>query len=264
MSDDQVLISTRNLADQAITHALIWIERFHKQASTRIIGRLTTSIRDLTRAMQSRDPLLIRSRLEALMSVTEDQEVLLIGNSTPSNAPQLVLSDTYSHTTLTIPTDEELKCKKEKLTNSVFVSYARADAMWLNRVKIHLRPLERAGRLSLWHDGTIETGEDWKHRITLEIERASCAILLVSSHYMASDFIYENELPPIVRRACSGGVTIFPVIVGHCLFNEDDILSRFQSFNNPDRPLSSIGDSDIDKHLTGLAKEVSRISNALT
>jgi hypothetical protein len=34
----------------------------------------------------------------------------------------------------------------------VFVSYSRRDAEWLERLKVHLRPFERAGRIDCWDD----------------------------------------------------------------------------------------------------------------
>jgi hypothetical protein len=59
---------------------------------------------------------------------------------------------------------------------------------------------------------------------------------LVSADFLASDFVVNNELPPLLDRAGNGGLLIVPLIVGPRLFSEHDELSRYQSVNSPDRP----------------------------
>lgn len=63
------------------------------------------------------------------------------------------------------------------------------------------------------------------------------AILLVSADFLASKFIAENELPPLLAAAVAGGTVVVPVILSPCLFDESP-LSRFQAVNHPSMPLS--------------------------
>jgi len=140
---------------------------------------------------------------------------------------------------------------------SVFVSYCHADAAWLNRVKIHLRPLVRHG-LDLWDDSRIAPGQAWHEEILRALSRARVAIPLVSADFLASDFVVNNELPPLLHRAARGGLLIVPLIVGHCLFREHEELARYQSVNNPDRPLSDMSFGDAEATLVALGRSVAQ------
>jgi hypothetical protein len=133
--------------------------------------------------------------------------------------------------------------KTEVAVNSVFVSYSHRDAQFLNRLRIHLKPLEKQGLLDLWDDSKIGIGDQWKVVIQEALGRARVAILLISADFLASEFIVENELPPILAKAESDGTLIVPVIVKYCRFSRDKNLSRFQSINDPATPLASMSDS---------------------
>ena len=60
----------------------------------------------------------------------------------------------------------------------------------------------RARRLGLevWVDRVIATGREWRPEIEAAIARADVALLLVSSDFLASTFIVEQELPALVAR----------------------------------------------------------------
>ena len=93
----------------------------------------------------------------------------------------------------------------------VFVSYARADTKWLRRLQVHLRPLERSGQIMLWSDAQIEAGQRWREEINTAMDESQVAILLISADFLASDFIADNELPPLLAAAESQGAIILPV-----------------------------------------------------
>ncbi len=44
------------------------------------------------------------------------------------------------------------------MRNLVFISYSRKDARWLEMLKTHLKPFERAGVINRWDDTKIEPG----------------------------------------------------------------------------------------------------------
>jgi hypothetical protein len=123
----------------------------------------------------------------------------------------------------------------------VFVSYCQKDAQWMQRLQIHLKPLERLGVISRWDDSNIRPGDKWREEIAAALGRARVAVLLVSADFLASDFITENELPPLLSAAASDGVMILPLILSPCRFEKSVGLSQYQAVNSPKRPLIALG-----------------------
>lgn len=128
----------------------------------------------------------------------------------------------------------------ETKRSSVFVSYSHADVEYLSRLRIHLRPLEKAQLIELWDDTRIKSGDRWKEAIAAALERAVVAILMVSADFLASDFIVDNELPPLLRAAEERGTVILPFIVKPSRFLRDPNLSQFQAINDPAQPLAML------------------------
>src|SRR3712207_5436395 len=119
----------------------------------------------------------------------------------------------------------------------VFISYSHADKAWLERLKWHLKPLVREGRLECWDDTHIRPGDDWKQEIRTALDTAQVAVLLISARFFASDFIDENELPPLLTAAQKKGVRILPVILSASRFARNPDLARFQTVNPPDQQI---------------------------
>src|SRR5512144_407460 len=103
----------------------------------------------------------------------------------------------------------------------VFISYSHADEEWLERLKRHLKPLVREGYLDFWDDTHIHPGDDWQQEIRTALDKAQVAVLLISADFFASDFIDENELPPLLAAAQADGVRILPVILSESRFARD-------------------------------------------
>ena len=138
----------------------------------------------------------------------------------------------------------------------VFISYSHADKEWLGRLKRHLKPLVREGQLDCWDDTHIRPGDDWRQEIRAALDRAQVAVLLISADFFASDFIDENELPPLLAAAQAEGVRIFPVILSASRFARHPSLARFQAVNSPDRPLNDMPPAEQEQVLDRLAQTI--------
>ena len=139
----------------------------------------------------------------------------------------------------------------------VFITYNHKDARWLERLHVHLAPIEREGMIDLWDDTKIAIGTPWQAAIQEALETAKVAIALVSADFLASDFIIQYELPKLLSRAASSGLIIIPLIVSPCLFTRS-WLSTFQAANDPNRPLSSMTVAEREKILMNLAKNIEK------
>jgi serine/threonine protein kinase len=140
----------------------------------------------------------------------------------------------------------------------VFVSYSHHDSNWLERVRVHFRPLERQRLIEYWDDTRIRPGQQWRAEIEKALETARCAILLVSPHFLASDFCTSEEVPRLLEGARSRGVAILPVVVSPCRFEETRELSPFQSVNPPSRTLAEMSDPECDRTLLRLVQTVTQ------
>jgi len=82
----------------------------------------------------------------------------------------------------------------------VFVSYSRKDSSCIERLRVHLRPLQRESSISYWDDGSIIAGQKWREEVEAALARTRIAILLISADFLASDFVAESELPVLLGR----------------------------------------------------------------
>ena len=138
----------------------------------------------------------------------------------------------------------------------LFVSYCHVDKGALDRLLVHLRPLERAKLLSCWSDTRIRVGDKWRSEIKQNIEDAAIAILLVSADFLASDFIAANELPPLLVAAEARGLRVLPVILKPCGFSRDRVLSSFQAVNDPSVPMLGLTHIEQEAVYDRIASEV--------
>lgn len=123
---------------------------------------------------------------------------------------------------------------------NIFISYSHADKKWLERLEKHLKVLKRFfSDIEYWDDTKLKGGDKWRQEIEKAIEKANVAILLVSTDFLASDFVATDELPPLLRKAEEEGTRILPLIVSPCAFPLSE-LNEFQAINDPNRTLADI------------------------
>ncbi|QBD75912.1 TIR domain-containing protein [Ktedonosporobacter rubrisoli] len=143
--------------------------------------------------------------------------------------------------------------------SKVFVCYSRKDKIWLERLEPFLKPIERTGIIDLWSDTRIVAGALRQEELQEALESSRVAILLLSTDFLASDFITQYELPRLLARAASGGTTILPVFVRLCSLLHDHALQAFQAVNDPAKPLSALRPAEREKVLVYIAENVLRL-----
>ena len=140
---------------------------------------------------------------------------------------------------------------------SVFVSYSHKDERWLDRLKVHLRPLETGFDIEVWDDTKIRPGDRWKIEIAKAVEKAKVAVLIISADFLASDFIRTDELPPLLKAAEEEGALVIPILASPCLFLQNPSLAQFQAANTPSRPLVSATEGEQEEIFLKVAEQIS-------
>jgi hypothetical protein len=139
--------------------------------------------------------------------------------------------------------------------DQIFVCYSHRDAAWLERVQVHLRPLDREGAIDLWSDRRIEAGDMWRKEIAAALARARIAVLLISADFFASDFIHSEELPALLAAAEKGGCRVIPVLVAPSMFKDVPKLACFSSVPGG-TTLSELPTERSERVLADLARSV--------
>jgi hypothetical protein len=143
----------------------------------------------------------------------------------------------------------------ERTTPRIFICYSREDEPWKDQLERHLYALTRQTKLEIWSDRQIEGGQEWRRRIKEAIDRAHLAVLLVSTDFLNSSFIWDEELPRLLTRR-KEGLVVLPLIVDACNWEEVAEISRLQVRPTSGRPLASLRKPDREKALAKFAAEI--------
>ena len=125
---------------------------------------------------------------------------------------------------------------------SIFFCYAHEDEALLNKLKSHLRPLQRQGLIDVWHDRNISAGTEWEQEITKHLNEAKIILLLVSSDFMDSDYCYSIEMKRALERHQRGEARVIPIIVRPVYWQ--GILGKLQALPTDAKPVRSWSDVD--------------------
>jgi class 3 adenylate cyclase len=106
----------------------------------------------------------------------------------------------------------------------------------------------------------IRTGADGHEHIQTALTTAKVGVMLVSSHFLASDFIAAVELPALLTAAAEEGLQVCWILVSACL-DETSGLSRFQAAHDISRPLDRLTPAELNETLAGIAREINRLAH---
>jgi len=98
----------------------------------------------------------------------------------------------------------------------LFFSYSHKDEELRNELETHLALLKRQGVISSWYDRRITAGSDFNQAISSELESSQIILLLVSAHFLASDYCYEKEMTRALEKHKEGSAVVIPVILHPC------------------------------------------------
>jgi hypothetical protein len=133
--------------------------------------------------------------------------------------------------------------------DQVFISYSYKDKQWSDVLCTHLKPYLRDGSIISWSDKQIRPGS--------QITNTKVAVLLVTPDFLASDFIHEQELGPLLQEAERRGVEILWVPVRASAYKKT-ALKDYQAALDPNKPLANMMEADRDQALVRICEEIEK------
>ena len=134
---------------------------------------------------------------------------------------------------------------KNQINNpiEIFFSYSHKDKDLREELEIHLSALKRQGIIKHWHDREISAGEEWEGKINDHLNSAQIILLLISAHFVASDYCYNRELKRALERHESGEARVIPIIIRPA-FWEETPFSKLQALPTGGKPVISWENTD--------------------
>jgi len=142
------------------------------------------------------------------------------------------------------------------IRSKVFISYSHLDKEFLNDIQRHFKPFME--KIDYWDDSRILPGQKWEDEIKKAVNETKVAILLVSTDFLGSKFIKNEEIPPLLRAAEKEGAVILIVILKPCLFEEFNDLNQFQALNSPSDPVIKMNYAEKEELYVNLVRQTKR------
>jgi len=149
---------------------------------------------------------------------------------------------------------------EDSMADQVFISYSHRDKKFMEELQTHLKPYLRSGAITPWSDQQIAPGSQWFDEIQGGMSKTSAAVLLVSPDFLASDFIHDHELGPLLKEAKTGGVRILWVPLRPSAYQKTP-LKDYQAVSSPDKPLAQMSKPERDSAWVEICKKIERAVN---
>ncbi len=146
---------------------------------------------------------------------------------------------------------------------TIFFCYAREDEALLNKLKTHLRPLQRQGLIDVWYDRDISAGTEWEQEIKEHLNSAQIVLLLVSPDFMDSDYCYSIEMKRALERHARGEAKVIPVILRYVDWHGEP-LGKLQALPTDGKPVRGSDWYDLDSALYDVTAGIRKVVEQLT
>lgn len=147
---------------------------------------------------------------------------------------------------------------EQSIRDTIFVSYSHNDRKYVDDFKRHFKNLERIHAIELWDDSKIKPGQKWEDEIKTAMAKAKIVIFVISADFFASDFITNEELPKLLRRANDDGAIILNLFIKPCdIVNSP--LASIQGLNTPSHTVLQMSELEREQLWASMVTQVREI-----
>ncbi len=168
-----------------------------------------------------------------------------------------IIQNAANNSTLLPSAIDDEASKLPRLVN-IFFCYAHEDETLLNKLKTHLKPLQRRGIIDVWYDQDISAGTEWEHEIDAHLNQAQIILLLISPDFINSDYCYSIEMKRALERHERGEATVIPIFL-RLVYWQDAPFAKLQALPRNMKPVTSPHWHNWDEALYEVAKEIREV-----
>lgn len=126
----------------------------------------------------------------------------------------------------------------------LFISYSHKDEAFKNRFDIALKPLKRLGMIDLWQDGLLLAGEEFEKTILQEIDNAEVVCLLVSPHFLNSDYCFSKEMEIALQNRRQNGCYVVPILLSSTPLWQKFEIGKLNALPKDGKPVDTWSNAD--------------------
>jgi CheY-like chemotaxis protein len=140
-------------------------------------------------------------------------------------------------------------------TINVFYSYADEDERLQKKLETHLTVFRQEGSIATWNKRNVSAGTEWMIQIDEHIERAQIILLLVSAHFLASQYCYSIELQRALQKHEAHEACVIPIILRPVDW-EKSPLGKLQVLPRGGKPVTGRGWKNMDEAFAHIAHDL--------
>ena len=134
-----------------------------------------------------------------------------------------------------------------KRKSKIFISYSQKDTRFTltngckinfkDELETHLKSFNRLGLADNWSDTNLLAGESWDNKLKAEIADADIILFLVSANLIATDYVWDEEMPLAKHHKKNKNTIIIPIILNHCDWQSIPIFSQSNAVPHKGKPI---------------------------
>ena len=109
----------------------------------------------------------------------------------------------------------------------IFIYSHEDDSLIDRTIRPHIGGLG-SSNVDFWDDRRLSSGQDWLPEGLAALRTADMTVLLLSTTFLASDFIYNKVILLLQKRHRQGNLIVIPVVLGPCYWQSNEWIQSLQ------------------------------------